>query len=233
MKQQTLIKALTITGFFVVLGIWQIWNVLSEHYPIVNFPPKGDTIVALGDSLTVGVGASSPEMGFVPILEERLGITIINKGMSGDTTTRALLRLDEVLALHPDIVMILLGGNDYLQKVPQEETFKNLRSIIKQIQGGGSTVLLVGIQGGLLNDKFEKDFSVLAKETGSLFVPNVLDHIIGDPKLMSDQVHPNDAGYLRIADKIAPTLEGIVLARTGASTAIQGTSTTRTDPSSE
>ncbi len=189
----------------------QIIMLLRDNHPIVNFPPKGTTIIALGDSLTKGMGASAPEYGYVPILEKRLGITIINKGVSGNTTSDALLRLDtDVLTQHPDIVIILLGGNDYLQKVPPEETFANLRTIITRIQSRGAVVFLVGIRGGILKDHFSDGFTKLADETGSVFVPNVLENIIDNPKLMSDEIHPNDAGYLKVADKITPLLEGLV-----------------------
>ncbi len=107
--------------------------------------------------------------------------------------------------------MILLGSNDYLHQEPREDTFKNLRSIITRIQGEGAVVIVLGARGGILSDTFAKDFAVLARETGSVFVPGVLDDIFGNTKLMSDEVHPNDEGYLKMTDKIAPVFEGIVL----------------------
>lgn len=206
-------KLLVFIALILLGALWQIITLFADNYPLTNYPPRGTAIVALGDSLTVGVGASSPEHGYIPILAKRLNINIINKGVSGDTTADAMKRLDnDVLGEHPNIVLILLGGNDYLKQVPQEETFRNLRTIITRIQHSGATVLLVGVRGGLFHDKFDPDFQKLAKDTGSLFVPNILEGIIGEPALMSDDVHPNDAGYLKMADKIAPTLEGLVLA---------------------
>ncbi len=205
-------KILLVLLLIVAFVVWQLIGMFGGQYPIVNFPPKGTTIVALGDSLTEGVGASSPEKNYIGILNARLGINIINKGVAGNTTPDALLRLDsDVIALKPDIVIILLGGNDYLKKIPQHETFNNLEVLIKKIQSHGAVVLLLGVRGGLLHDKFSSDFEDLAHRTGSLFVPNVLDGIVGNAKLMSDEVHPNDAGYLKMADKIAPTLGGLVL----------------------
>ncbi len=209
-KLTALHKIFILAGLVVVGAIAQIITLLLDNHPIVNFPPKGTTIVALGDSLTSGVGASSPEHGYVHILEERLRVTIINKGISGNTTSDALKRLDDVLAVKPDIVIILLGGNDYLQKIPKEETFANLRAIIARIQSSGAVVLLVGIRGGILHDNFADDFSALGDEMGTIFIPDALDGIFNNPKFMSDQIHPNDAGYLKIADKIAPKLLGLV-----------------------
>lgn len=192
--------------------IWQTMSSSSLQYPITNFPPKGTKIIVLGDSLTTGVGASSQEHGYVPLLEKRFALTIINKGISGDTTRDVLLRLDrDVLSEHPDIVMILLGSNDYLHQEPRKDTFKNLHAIITRLQAKGAVVILIGARGGVLHDTFAKDFAALARETGSAFVPGVLDDIFGNTKLMDDAVHPNDAGYLKMTDKIAPILESIVL----------------------
>lgn len=196
-----------LVGFILLGAFWQIASLFLGNAPITNYPPKGSRIIALGDSLTVGVGASAPEKGFVAHLEQRLGVTIENFGVSGNTTRDGVLRLQkDVLDKKPDIVIVLLGGNDYLQRIPEKETFANLRTIITKIQEGGAVVLLLGIRGGLLADHFDDNFEELAKETGVAFVPNVLDNIIGDTKLMSDQIHPNDAGYEKIADKVAPTL---------------------------
>lgn len=193
---------------FVLFGaVWQTVVLYLEQPHIKNFPPKGTHIIALGDSLTVGQGASSVEHGFISILEKRLEISIENRGVSGNTTRDALLRLkSDVLDKQPDIVMILLGGNDYLKRIPNEETFKNLRTIIEAVQAQGGVVLLIGIRGGLLTDHFADDFRDLAKATGSAYVPDVLNSIFGELTLMSDQVHPNDRGYEKIADKVAPTL---------------------------
>lgn len=200
-------------GILLALVSGKMWYDLHDIYPIVNYPPKGSTIVAFGDSLTVGVGASSPAKGYTSILEERLGTPIINKGVVGNTTEDALKRLDaDVLSEKPDIVLVLLGSNDYLKGMQQQVTFNNLRSIILRIQSGGALVVLIGARGGLLNDKFSRDFEKLAKESGSLFVPGIMDGIIGEASLMSDEIHPNDAGYLKMADKIAPILLGVVFA---------------------
>jgi lysophospholipase L1-like esterase len=200
-------------GILLALVAGKIWYDLHDKYPIVNYPPKGGTIVAFGDSLTVGVGASSPEKGYVNILEERLGTPIINKGVVGNTTEDALRRLDaDVLVEKPDIVLLLFGSNDYLKGIQQEVTFNNLRSIIERTQASGAVIVLIGARGGLLSDKFSRDFEKLAKESGSLFVPGIMDGIIGETSLMSDEIHPNDAGYLKMADKIAPVLLSVVFA---------------------
>ncbi len=202
-----------ILGATLLWGIWQITSAILNYHPIKNYPPKGTHIVALGDSLTVGVGASSPEKGFIPVLAKRLDATIVNKGVSGDTTHDALLRLSsDVLSERPNIVIVLLGGNDYLKQVEREKTFSNLRLIINNIQSNGAVVFLLGIRGGLLADHYDSDLAALANETGSFYVSNVLEGLIGNNLFMSDEIHPNDRGYEKIVDRIAPTLEGIIAA---------------------
>jgi acyl-CoA thioesterase-1 len=213
MQASSIHKIIIVIGIIIIGMIWQTISDISEQYPITNYPPRGTNIVVLGDSLTAAVGASSPEHGFVAVLEKRFALTMTNEGMSGDTTHDALQRLDrDILSKHPDIVMILLGSNDYLRGEIHKETFDNLHSIITRIQAKGAVVILIGARGGVLSDTFAEDFASLARSTGSAFVPGVLDDIFGNTKYMADDVHPNDAGYLKMADKIAPILEAVVLA---------------------
>ncbi len=169
---------------------------------IKNYPPKNSTIVAFGDSLVLGVG-STESNDFVSLLSKKTGRPIVNLGVSGNTTAQGLERIDEVISKDPGTVIVVLGGNDYLRKLPQEETFNNLRKIITTLQSKGIMVVLLGVRGGLLVDKFNSDFKSLAKETGVVFVPNVLDGLIGDSRYMtSDGIHPNDLGYQKIAEKV-------------------------------
>ena len=114
---------------------------MKGHYAITNYPPHGVKVVALGDSLTEGVGATSKERGYIANLDKRLNIEIANSGLRGNTTHDALLRLDkDVLALKPTIVLILLGGNDALLQIPVAQTFANIELIIRQTQKTGAVV---------------------------------------------------------------------------------------------
>lgn len=182
---------------------------MDDTTVVLNYPPKEGLIVAFGDSLIVGVGAPETE-GFVGTLSEMIGETVMNEGMRGDTTADGLKRIESVLSKEPRIVLLLLGGNDYLRRVPKEETFKNLRTIITALQTQGVVVVLLGIQGGLLTDGYDEDFEVLARETKSAYVPNVLNGIFGNSELMFDSIHPNKEGYRRIAEKIYPVLMDVV-----------------------
>ncbi len=173
---------------------------------IKNYPSQGETIVAIGDSLIKGKG-STDDGDFVTLLSEEIGEPIVNLGISGNTTAQGLERIDSVIKLNPKVVLLLLGGNDYLQDVPIEETFKNIETIIQKIQDAGAVVVLLGIQGGILEDSYASHFRVIARKYGTLYVPNVLENLIGEEEFMSDETHPNNKGYRIIADKVFPVLE--------------------------
>lgn len=162
-------------------------------------------IVAFGDSLVYGTGSSGG--GFVKLLEARVGRPITNLGVPGDTTAEGLARLDEALELEPAIVILLLGGNDFLRQVPQDDTFANLATMIERLQAGGATVLLAGVRGGLLRDGAAARYEELADRYRTAYVHDVLDDTFGVAGYMADQVHPNDAGYRVIAERIGPVLE--------------------------
>lgn len=174
-----------------------------------DFPLREGPIVAFGDSLVAGHGAGWNK-DFVNQLEDRIGLDIVNLGVNGDTTALALERIDAVTDKDPSVVIILLGGNDYLRKVPIDETFSNLGKIIDIIEADGGRVLLLGVRGGLLRDIFEERFEEFAKSKDVEFVPNVLDGLIGKKELMSDAIHPNNAGYAIIADKVEPVLRDML-----------------------
>lgn len=165
-------------------------------------------IIAFGDSLVYGTGSSGG--GFVSLLEQGVGRPIENLGVPGDTTADGLERIDEVLDRDPSVVILLLGGNDYLRQVPQDTTFANLSTMIERLQADGATVLLAGVRGGLVRDSFASRFEELADRYGTAYVHDVLDDTFGVEGYMADQVHPNDAGYRVIADRMLPVLEAML-----------------------
>ncbi len=196
----------------VLLGAFLIWNILDRDTGVItNYPPARDVVVSFGDSLVEGVGATSGN-DFSSILEDRLGVPIINRGIRGNTTADGLARIDDVLRRDtPGVVILLLGGNDAIRRVSVEETFKNLSTIIEKIHARGAVTLLVGVQGGILGDKYKGEFRDLRKRYQTAFVPDILDGLIGTPGLMYDGVHPNDEGYRVIADRLEPVLRELLL----------------------
>lgn len=158
-----MVKALAALGVVLILTL-TVWFFFFSGYSITNTPAKNSTVLAFGDSLVEGQGSSSG--GFVSLLSKKLGVAIINKGVGGNTTEQALARLEESRKLQPGIVIILLGGNDALQKVSKETTFKNLETIIRGFQADGAVIVLLGVRGGMLGDPYDDAFEDLAKRTG-------------------------------------------------------------------
>ncbi len=203
MKKIIIVILITVT----LAGI--LFFVFKKDRPITNYPPQGKTIVAFGDSLVEGVGATAGN-DFISLLSYEIGEPIINMGVSGNTSADGLARVDKVNAQDPKIVLLLLGGNDFLRKIPIEETFKNIDDIVIKLQSEGAVVILLGIRGGILSDKFDERFEEIADSRDTLYVPNVLDGLLTRPELMEDSIHPNDAGYKKIADKILPVLKQVL-----------------------
>ena len=178
---------------------------------IRNVRSGGETIICFGDSLTEGVGAESGEE-YPTVLSRELGMGVVNAGQSGDTSARALARLSDLLVnKSPRLVIVLLGGNDFLRQVPTAETRKNLKEIVRRIQDHGAMVAIAGMRLGLFTDEYGPIFEETAQEFGALYIPEVMKGIFNDAKLKSDQIHPNGAGYRliakRVAEKIKPLLK--------------------------
>lgn len=201
-----------ITILAVLLAVSLMWFTCSNgepDYPITNAQPTGTNIIAFGDSLTIGYGAQSDD-AYPAVLSKRLGVPIINAGITGDTSEGALQRLErDVLGRDPRIVLICLGGNDVFRKIPAEQTMDNLRKMIGRIQDRGAMVILIGLTFPM--HSHGRLYPELAKEMGCPFVPDLLDGILARTELMADSVHPNAAGYQRVADKIEPVLRSYIL----------------------
>ena len=195
-------RKLVIAGAVLAAAIaWALWP--SKYSKVANLDSRGRAIIAFGDSLTAGYGASRDE-AYPSRLSSILGTSVTNAGVSGDTTEAALARLDDnVLSENPRIVIVGLGGNDYLRGVPISQTEENLRTIIRRIQGAGAMVVVLGFRFPSLNVSYEDMYERVANETGALLIPDLLDGIMGDPNLKSDTIHPNAAGYQLMAERIA------------------------------
>lgn len=189
-------------GAAALTGLW-FWG---ARPPRAARPTSGATIIAFGDSLVSGVG-STPGHDFVSVLSRRMGLPILNAGRSGDTTGAALARLDDdVLGRNPRIVIVLVGGNDFLRRIPRDDTFRNLDAIVSRIRDRGAAVVLVGVSAGLFTDEYGAQYDALARRSSAAFVPDILDGILGRADRTSDAIHPNDRGYAIIANRIEPVL---------------------------
>lgn len=188
----------------------------------VKRPPAGqeqDTrpvIVAFGDSLSEGLGVE-PRLSFPDQLQRLLDsrgymYRVINMGISGDTTTGGLGRVDSIAAVKPEIVVLELGGNDGLRGIPVAATKSNLEAIIVKLQSEGAQVLLAGMTlppnyGRQYIGQFEAAYKDLAKKYKLKLIPFLMEDIARNlaatPGLMQrDGIHPTAAGHKIIADTV-------------------------------
>lgn len=197
-------KLIIIAIPLVVIILFQLLK--TESYPIKNSPASLESVLSFGDSLTFGTG-SSKNMSYPSQLARRLDIEIINMGKPGETTASALLRLDKALEHEASIVLLTLGGNDLKNGVSSQNAKANLISIITRFQDQGAMVVLGGVKIPLYDKGYEKVYQTVAKETGSILIPNVLEDILADKQLMSDPIHPNAQGYAIMAERFYQAIE--------------------------
>ncbi len=171
----------------------------------------GQNIIILGDSITAGYGLNI-EQAYPYLLSQKLNLPILNSGVSGDKTADGLARLsNDVLSQEPWIVIIALGGNDFLRKVPKIKTEQNLRMIIAKIQAQQSITVLLGMNLGLFKDEYRDLYQRVAQETGSYLIPQVLKGIIDNPQhRQKDIIHPNARGQEILANRIASDLKPLL-----------------------
>jgi len=195
-----------IIAIVAVLVVGLLWFFLHTEKPIVNGDSEGTDIIAFGDSLIEGVGAEYG-MALPDQLGFKLGVPVVNAGVAGSTTHDGVVTIRDALdGYRPRIVILSLGGNDFLKKVPRDEIKRNLGNIIEEIQRHGAMVVLLGVRSGIIGGGFDDEFEELAERYGAVYVEDVLSGIFGDTRYMSDGVHPNAAGYGIIADRIVDAL---------------------------
>lgn len=186
------------------------WWYLEVRPPRGAKPSAGETVVMFGDSLVEGVG-SSPGRDLPSLVSERIGRPVLNAGRRGDTAAALVERLDaDVLTRDPRVVIVLVGGNDFLRRVPRDQTFDALGRTVERIRARGAGVVIVAVSLGLVSDQYGALYEALARRTGAALVTDVLGGILGHGELMSDQVHPNDRGYAIMADRIAPAVSRLL-----------------------
>ncbi|MDD5097101.1 MAG: GDSL-type esterase/lipase family protein [Candidatus Omnitrophica bacterium] len=185
-----------------ILVILSILLVGCFKLEIKNLDATGANIICFGDSITFGYGANSGE-DYPTALRSMVKFPVINAGVDGDTTFSALGRLEnDVLLKNPRLVIVEFCGNDFLKKIPKEDTVRNLRTIIQRIQAKGAMVALVDISAGMFFSEYRAAFKKLAAEEKVIFIPGVLNRIITNPAMKSDFLHPNARGYKIVASRV-------------------------------
>jgi len=187
------------------------------------------TIAALGDSLTQGYGLVEEE-GFVPQLQDWLDqrghdVTVLNAGVSGDTTAGGLARMGWTLTPEVDAMIVALGGNDLLRAIPPETSRANLEAILQATEDAGIPVLLVGLTapgnyGPDYKQAFDAMYPELAEEYGALHVESFLGALTDAAEvdrgaamaayMQPDGIHPNAAGVALIVEALGPEVARLI-----------------------
>ncbi len=177
-------------------------------------------IVALGDSLTAGLGLST-DQAYPAVLQDRLdtegyAFEMVNAGVSGDTSAGGLRRLDWALDGDVRILIVALGANDGLRGVAVAEMKKNLTTIVERARARGIAVLLVGMEappnfGPSYTTAYRRVFQEIARQYSLPFVPFLLEGVAGVPKLnQPDGMHPTAAGARIVAEHVWTVLKPMV-----------------------
>ena len=161
-------------------------------------PPDG-VVLAFGDSITYGTGATREE-SYPAILAREIGFRVVNAGVPGEVTSEGLARLPVVLDQERPALMILcLGGNDIIRHLDSRQTASNLRTMVRMARERGISVVLVGVPSFSLTMDPPPYYGEIAGEFGIPFDGKSLPRILGDRSLKSDYIHPNATGYRQLA----------------------------------
>jgi acyl-CoA thioesterase-1 len=182
--------------------------------PIQTQPSFVGTIVAVGDSLTAGYGLNEAE-AYPARLEKKLQAAgyrwrVVNAGISGETSSGTLSRVDWVLKLKPDIVILETGANDGLRGIDPLVTKKNIAETVRILKQNRVTVILAGMRmvtsmGRDFTEKFAAIYPAVAQKHDLILIPFFLQGVAGNPVLnQEDGIHPRADGYRIITDMIYP-----------------------------
>ena len=197
-------------------------NTTASASPAPVAAPQGPErlILAFGDSLYAGYGLdrgqSLPDALQSRLRKDGINATIVNAGVSGDTSAagrqRFAFALDN-MKRKPDLILLGLGGNDVLRQISPDETRANMTAMMDEAKRRDITVMLTGMMAPPnLGPEYTRQFNAiwpdLAKRYDATLYPFILDGVIGDGRLMqADRVHPNRGGVDRIASRVAPVVE--------------------------
>jgi acyl-CoA thioesterase-1 len=177
-------------------------------------------IVALGDSLTAGLGLE-PAQAYPALLQQRLDSAglkyeVVNAGVSGDTSAGGLRRVDWALEGDVKVLIVALGGNDALRGLPVEQLRENLTTILERAKARGIKVILAGMEappnfGPAYTAAFRQTYRDVAAEHGAVLIPFLLEGVAGLPEMnQGDGIHPTAAGAQKVADTVWSALRPIV-----------------------
>ena len=196
----------SLTTFFALLLSALLLTACSKS-PQVPALGANDVILAFGDSLTFGTGAS-PAESYPAQLQSLIGRKVVNAGVPGEVSADGLQRLPAALdEAQPKLLILCHGGNDFLRKLSEADAAANLRAMIKLAKSRGIGVVLVATPKPGFSLSPPDFYAAIAKEFSIPFNDNAIGSVLRDNALKSDLVHPNDKGYTQIAETLAKLLK--------------------------
>lgn len=198
-------------ALFTLVGAAALAASCSRARPHAEPVAAGATVLALGDSLTFGTGAT-PDTSYPAVLAGLTGWRIVNAGVPGDSAAQALERLPALLQEHvPALVLVGIGGNDFLRRLPEADTRAHVRSVCELSRAAGAQVLLLAIPRPSMAAAFTgslTDHPLYGEIAEALKLPLQRQgwaEVLADESLRSDQIHANAKGYARFAQSVAAT----------------------------
>ena len=201
------------------------WLPAASAQPVVTNavdPVDARIIVILGDSLAAGAGVE-PQEAFPALLQKKVNDagwqdTVVNAGVSGNTSADGAARIDWLLRRKVDVFVLELGGNDGLRGLPVAETRRNLQTILNRVKQKypGARLVIAGMQmpanmGEDYREAFRNLFPELAAQNHAALIPFLLEGVGGKPEFMqADRIHPNAAGHRIVAETVWQTLEPVL-----------------------
>jgi len=184
---------------------------------------KKKTIIFFGDSLSAGYGLDEPTLAFPGLIQRKLDslkmdYQVVNAGVSGETSSGGVGRIDWILNQPVDVFILELGANDGLRGIPVETTAKNLQTIMDSVKSKNPSVkiILAGMQvppnmGAKYANAFKAIFPTLAEKNKVALIPFLLEGVGGEPALnQADGIHPNEEGHRKVAEVVWQTVGGIL-----------------------
>ena len=166
-----------------------------------------DVVVAFGDSLTYGTGATEDE-SYPAQLERLIGRRVVRAGVPGEVTAQALERLPQALDEHsPRLLLLCIGGNDFLQRLGAAQAEANVRAMVKLARSRGVDIVLIGTPEPGLTLAPPAFFAAIAADFRLPYEDAALTQVLRDNALKSDPIHPNARGYRVIAERLAERLK--------------------------
>jgi len=169
--------------------------------------PSDAVVLAFGDSLTFGTGASEQE-SYPAQLELLIGRRVVRAGVPGEVTAQALARLPEALDEHaPKLLLLCIGGNDFLRRLGNPQAARNVREMVQLAKSRGVAVLLIGTPEPGFSVSPPAFYAEIAKELRVPYEEGIIGEVLMDRALKADPIHPNARGYRIIAERVADKLK--------------------------